>query len=167
MIGGLGVLFTSKVHAHNLDTRATSISFAKDFVQTMSSRAAGNFPLVQVGDEFWVVIKTTPGPGTNTGVGGYQTFYIPTGAQVVDAAYAQPSTSDPRGFIAIPMKGQSPIAIGDGPIGAKVAVGLTGYSYPLANVLGVNSAPVTAFTLRTPGLRSTATVRRFPGATRP
>ena len=144
MIGGLGVLFTSKVHAHNLDTRATSISFAKDFVQTMSSRAAGNFPLVQVGDEFWVVIKTTPGPGTNTGVGGYQTFYIPTGAQVVDAAYAQPSTSDPRGFIAIPMKGQSPIAIGDGPIGAKVAVGLTGYSYPLANVLGVNSAPVTA-----------------------
>ncbi len=130
--------------AHNLDTRATSISLAKDYVQTMATRAGNNQPAVQLNDEFWVLVKTTPGPGTNTGVGGYQTFYIPQGSQVVGAAYVRPTTSDPRGFIEIPMKAQSPIAIGDGPIGAKAAVGLTGFTYPSANILGVNQAPVTA-----------------------
>ncbi|MEI6653795.1 MAG: SdrD B-like domain-containing protein [Verrucomicrobiota bacterium] len=131
-------------HAHNLDTRATGISFAQDFLAQMSQRAAAHQSLMQVGDEFWVVAKTTPGPGTTTGVGGYQTFYIPSGMQVVDVAYVQPGPSDPRGFVSIPMKGQSPIAIGAGSIGAKVAVGLTGYTYPAANVLGINEAPVTA-----------------------
>ncbi|MEI6674443.1 MAG: SdrD B-like domain-containing protein, partial [Verrucomicrobiota bacterium] len=131
-------------HAHNLDTRATGISFAQDFLAQMSQRAAAHESLMQVGDEFWVVAKTTPGPGTTTGVGGYQTFYIPSGMQVVDVAYVQPSSNDPRGFFAIPMKGQSPIAIGAGSIGAKVAVGLTGYTYPAANVLGINEVPVTA-----------------------
>lgn len=130
--------------AHNLDTRATGIQFAQDFVQTMSQRAASRVPLVQVGDEFWITIKTTPGPGTTTGVGGYQTFYVPEGFQVIDAAYAQTSNTDPRGFIAVPMKGQSPIAIGAGPIGSNVGNGLTGFSYPAPNVLGINEAPVTA-----------------------
>ena len=130
--------------AHNLDTRATSISLAQDYLQTMTQRAGLNQPLMQVGDEFWVVIKTTPGPGTTTGVGGYQTFYVPNGAQVVNAAYVRPVATDPRGFVEIPMKGQSPIAIGAGSIGAKTAVGLTGYTYPSANILGVNEAPVTA-----------------------
>jgi len=94
-------------HGHNLDTRATGISIAPDFVQTMTSRAASSQPPVQVNDTFWIVMKTTPGPGTSTGVGGYQTFYVPPGMQVVDVAYIQPTSSDPRGFVAVPMKGQS------------------------------------------------------------
>ena len=130
--------------AHNLDTRATSISFDQQFVQLMSSRAGSNEQLVQVGDSFWVVIKTTPGPGTPTGVGGYQTFYVPPGMQIMDVAYVQPTTSNSLGFAVVPMKGQSPIAIGDGSIGAKTATGLTGYTYPVANILGINEAPVTA-----------------------
>ena len=64
----------STVRAHNLDTTATSVSFDNDFVRTMAQRAAVQAPLVQLNDEFWVLVKTTPGPGTNTGVGGYQTF---------------------------------------------------------------------------------------------
>ena len=64
--------------------------------------------------------------------------------EVIDVAYAQPSHIDARGFATIPMKGQSPIAIGAGAIGAKAATGLTGYTYPSANILGVNEAPVTA-----------------------
>jgi uncharacterized repeat protein (TIGR01451 family) len=133
-------------YGHNLDTRATSISFDQDFIQEMSIRAAANEQLVRVGDSFWVVIKTTPGPGTPTGVGGYQTFYVPPGMQVVDAAYVRPvaTTVDPLGFVPVPMKGQSPIAIGDGPIGAKTATGLTGYTYPVANILGIKENPVTA-----------------------
>ncbi len=73
----LATTFTAT--SHNLDTRATSIAFAKDFVAQMSSRAALMQQPVQIGDEFWVVLKTTPGPGTNIVVGGYQTFYVPDG----------------------------------------------------------------------------------------
>jgi len=109
------------VQAHNLDTRATSIAFDQQQLATMGVRAGLSQPLVQPGDKFWVLIKTTPGPGTDTGVGGYQTFYVPPGVRVHGAAYVRPVSTavDPRGFVEIPMKGQSPIAIGDGPIGAK------------------------------------------------
>ncbi|MEY4939163.1 MAG: hypothetical protein RIQ93_898, partial [Verrucomicrobiota bacterium] len=130
--------------AHNLDTRATGLRYSKDFLSVMASRSTANQALLQNSDEFWVVMKTTPGPGTVTGVGGYQTFYVPPGVAVTDVAYVKPSASDPRGFIPIPMNGQSPIAVGAGSAGAKAASGLTGFSYPSANILGVNEAPVTA-----------------------
>ncbi len=132
--------------AHNLDTRATSIHFGSDFLQTMATRAGLGQPLVQVGDKFWVVIKTVPGPGTETGVGGYQTFYVPPGVKVHSAAYVQqvPTSVDPRGFVEISMKGQSPIAIGDGPIGAKTDANLIGLTLPGVNGLGFNNAPVDA-----------------------
>jgi len=136
--------FVSSTLAHNLDTRATSIHYADDFIGVMGQRASANQGLVQVGDEFWVVIKTTPGPGTTTGVGGYQTFYVPPWAQVVDAAYVFADGADPRGFREIPMKGQSPIAIGAGPVGAKSTPELIGYSLPGLNGLDAAYAPVTA-----------------------
>lgn len=119
-----------RLWGHNLDTRATGISFADDFLHQMEQRAALNQQMVQVGDEFWVLIKTTPGPGTPTGVGGYQTYYIPPGVQVTDVAYALPTTNSPQGFIPIPMKGQSPIAIGTGPIGATTTPALIGLTLP-------------------------------------
>lgn len=132
--------------AHNLDTRATSIFFDQQMLAQMGARASVNAPLVQVNDEFWVILKTTAGPGTTTGVGGYQTFYVPPGVKVLDAAYVLPvpTTTDARGFIEIPMKGQSPIAIGDGPIGAKTTADLIGLTLPGVNGLGVNNAPLTA-----------------------
>ncbi|MEI6604795.1 MAG: SdrD B-like domain-containing protein [Verrucomicrobiota bacterium] len=132
---------------HNLDTRATGLSLAQDFVQTMTSRAAACQPLVQVNDTFWIVMKTTPGPGTSTGVGGYQTFYVPQGMQVVDVAYIQPTPCDQRGFVPVPMKGQSPIAIGDGSCGAKISVGLNPSSRPVIlgpNINGVSEPCVTS-----------------------
>ena len=132
------------LQAHNLDTISTSLQFAKDYIATMATRAAVKEPLIRVGDEFWVLMKTTPGPGTPSGVGGYTTFYLPAGYQVLDAAYVKLSAFDPRGFTPVPMKGQSPIAIGAGSIGGKAAVGLTGFHYPSANILGVNEDPVTA-----------------------
>jgi uncharacterized repeat protein (TIGR01451 family)/fimbrial isopeptide formation D2 family protein len=139
MLGGVSML-----QGHNLDTTSTYVNFAQDFISTMATRLSVGQNLIQVGDEFWVLMKTTPGPGTPSGVGGYTTFYLPAGYQVLDAAYVKLSAFDPRGFTPVPMKGQSPIAIGAGSIGGKAAVGLTGFHYPSANILGVNEDPVTA-----------------------
>jgi uncharacterized repeat protein (TIGR01451 family) len=136
--------FISPSRAHNLDTTATSISFASDFMTTMSQRAAMNQSLVQANDEFWVLLKTTPGPGTTTGVGGYQTFYVPNGIQVIEAAYVFPDATDPRGFRNIPMKGQSPMAIGNGSVGSASSPELIGFDLPGVNGLGYDTNPVNA-----------------------
>lgn len=136
------VLLGNQANAHNLDTTTTSISFAEDYVAQMSQRAAAQESLIQLGDEFWALLKTTPGPGTKTGVGGYQTFYVPEGVVVLDAAYVLPDPSDPRGFRNIPMKGQSPIAIGS--VGAASTPLLIGWELPGVNGLGFKSDPVTA-----------------------
>jgi uncharacterized repeat protein (TIGR01451 family) len=138
------ILTMPYVRAHNLDTTATSISFAQDFVQKMAQRAAAEQPLIQRDDEFWVMLKTTPGPGTTTGVGGYQTFYVPDGVIVTDAAYVFPDSSDPRGFRNIPMKGQSSIAIGNGSIGQSSSPEFIGWELPGLNGLGYKHASVTA-----------------------
>ena len=132
------------LQGHKLDTKSISIQFANDFIATMASRSTVGQSLLQIGDEFWGYTKTIPGPGTNTGVGGYTTFHQPAGYQVLDAAYVTHSNSDPRGFVPASMKGQSSIAIGAGQIAAKVAVGLTGYTYPNASILGINESLVTA-----------------------
>jgi uncharacterized repeat protein (TIGR01451 family) len=137
-------LLTVAVTAHNLDTTATSISFADDFVAIMAQRAAANDELIQQNDEFWVLLKTTPGPGTQTGVGGYQTFYIPNGIIATDAAYVFPDSSDPRGFRSIPMKGQSPIAVGNGSISPANSSAFIGWTLPGVNGLGVKHDPVTS-----------------------
>jgi uncharacterized repeat protein (TIGR01451 family) len=133
----------SNSFGHNLDTTATSISFADDFVAVMAQRAAAQQPLIQQNDEFWVLLKTTPGPGTNTGVGGYQTFYVPNGVIVTDAAYVFPDGADPRGFRNIPMKGQSPIAIGNGSISPATSAEFVGWQLPGENGLGLKHDPVT------------------------
>ncbi|MEI7865564.1 MAG: hypothetical protein WCI38_09350, partial [Chthoniobacterales bacterium] len=141
---GTLLLFSASSRAHNLDTASTAVQYADDFIATMKSRASNGQTLIQAGDEFWLSMKTTPGPGTTTGVGGYMTFYIPSGYQVADAAYVTPSSTDPRGFASASIQGQSPIAVGAGPVGAKVATGMTGYTYPSNNILGVNEAPITS-----------------------
>ena len=51
------------------------MQYSPDFIETMKTRATSSQALIQPGDEFWVSMKTTPGPGTTTGVGGYMTFY--------------------------------------------------------------------------------------------
>ena len=138
------VLLALPGYAHNLDTRSTNIAFANDFLATMTGRSVteSSQPLVRVGDSFWIYLKTTPGPGTGTGVGGYQTFYVPPGVRVVDAAYVTPDPSDPRGFRNIAMKGQSLIALGDGSGGSKTTPELIGYTLPGVNGLGLKFPPV-------------------------
>ncbi len=75
--------------------------------------------MLQGNDIVGLMIKVVPDSGTTTGVGGYVDFYVPNGVQVLDAAYVEPDGGG--GYDRAAMKGQSPIAIGDGPVGAKTA----------------------------------------------
>ena len=66
--------------------------------------------MLQPGDELGIIIKAVPDEGTTTGVGGYTTFYVPNGVQVVDAAYIMPGdlhADGITGFDKVPMKGQA------------------------------------------------------------
>lgn len=84
------VSFLPALQAHHLGNIVTSIFIDPSFLPTMSARAATNGPMLVVGDEFNIIMKATPDPaGTLTGVGGYQTFYIPNGMQVTGAIEMQ------------------------------------------------------------------------------
>jgi hypothetical protein len=50
----------------------------------------------------------------------------------------------PDGFRDLPLKGQSIMPIGSGPVGAKTTAELMGFAYSTGNLLAVNEAPVTA-----------------------
>ncbi len=109
--------------AHNLDSSMVSMYYDPATQALIDSRInnSGN-PLLQAGDTVGMIIKVIPDNGTANGVGGYVDFYIPNGVQVTDAAYVLPNNSG--GYDRVPMKGQSPIAIGDGPIGTNCTTAL-------------------------------------------
>ncbi|HOX04494.1 MAG TPA: SdrD B-like domain-containing protein [Candidatus Paceibacterota bacterium] len=142
---GLGL---NQARAHNLDQRFTYINLDPETLDMMRARVAAGQPAVQIGDTIGVILKSTPGPGTLTGVGGYLTFYLPTDGsfQVVGAEYLASDPSRPGYYMPVPIKGQSIIAIGSGPIGPATTLGLaSGGALTLGpNILGVTEATVTA-----------------------
>lgn len=120
---------TPTAEAHNLQTRMVYTFFDPETRQLLDTRMADPgwappTPLLQVGDELGVIIKVVPRDGTTTGVGGHIDFYVPNGVQVVDVGYVVPDGLG--GFVKVAMKGQSPIAIGAGPIGPKTTAQLVG-----------------------------------------
>jgi uncharacterized repeat protein (TIGR01451 family) len=153
--------------AHHLEAVMDYMFFDQATQDTLDARIAGGWvpgtPLLQVNDQLGFVIKAIPATinnaagaphdpggnpvtpaGTTTGVGGYIDFYVPNGVTVVDVGYLVPNGSG--GFNKVDMKGQSLIAIGDGPIGAKVSPGnlfLNGLTLG-PNVNGVSSPTVNA-----------------------
>ncbi len=126
--------------AHNLQTRMVYMFFDPDTQACLDARIAGTplpagcaplptgwapgDPLLQPGDEVGVIIKVVPRDGTTTGVGGHIDFYIPNGVQVTDVGYVVPNGAG--GYDKVAMKGQSPIAIGAGPVGPKTTAQLIG-----------------------------------------
>ncbi|MFT5408799.1 MAG: putative repeat protein (TIGR01451 family) [Verrucomicrobiales bacterium] len=143
-----GVWGLDSVHAHNLDQRDTYIAFDTATLSVMRARHDANnadadpgndVPLIQKNDVVGVILKSTPGPGTDTGFGGYLTFYIPEGTQVVGAAYVQPDGAG--GFNTASLKGPSIAPIGSGPVGATNTPTLAGLMLG-PNVLGVTAESV-------------------------
>lgn len=139
---------SAPVSAHNLQTRMV-YAFLDPATQTLlDNRINGGWmpgtPILQVNDEVGLIVKVVPRDGTTTGVGGHIDVYVPNGVQVSDAAYLLPNGAG--GYDRVPMKGQSPIAIGDGPIGAKATTQLIGLPAVGPNVLGVTDNPVVSAT---------------------
>lgn len=132
----LGLAFVASVSTslgHNLDQHADYIGFDQDTLLRMQTRQANGEALIQEGDIVGLVIKATPTVGTPTGAGGYSTFLIPVGSQVVGAQYGRVDQSGK--FVTIPMKGQSILALGDGSVGAKAQISLKGLELG-PNILG-------------------------------
>ena len=112
---------------HNLQTKMVYMFFDPVTQAMLDARIptiTPPTPLLRVGDELGLIIKVVPRDGTTTGVGGYIDFYVPNGTSVVDVAYVEPNAGG--GYDRVGMKGQSLIAIGDGPIGAKTTPGVDG-----------------------------------------
>jgi uncharacterized repeat protein (TIGR01451 family) len=144
---------TPTAEAHNLQTKMVYMFLDPDTQSMLDNRIAGppawtpGTPLLQVNDVIGLIIKVVPRDGTTTGVGGHIDFYVPNGATVIDTAYLLPGDSVAdgiTGYDKVPMKGQSLIATGAGPIGAKATTqlidptGWTGYT----NILSVTETPV-------------------------
>jgi uncharacterized repeat protein (TIGR01451 family) len=151
---GLGALLLvaclglSPAWAHNLQTKYVYMFPDPNTQQLLDSRA-GSTDLIQVGDEIALIAKLIPRDGTTTGVGGHVDFYIPNGVQVVDVAYLLPGDSVAdgiTGYDRISMKGQSLIATGAGPVGARTTAELGTLAGPYTNINGVTADPVVAGT---------------------
>ncbi|MCI5223710.1 MAG: hypothetical protein D3924_13835, partial [Candidatus Electrothrix sp. AR4] len=152
------LLFTGtldqQVFAHNLQTKFVYMFFDPDTIDLLSDRMSGASwappePLLKVGDELGMIIKLVPRDGTTTGVGGHLDFYVPDGITILDTAYIQQTDNDTTdgitGYDKIPMKGQSPIATGSGPVGAGSTTELIGLNTTYSdyiNYLGINEDPV-------------------------
>ena len=149
----LPVLLASPARAHNLDASAVYAAFDQNTQTLLDQRIDGGWtpgnPLLQNGDELGIVIKAIPDNGTNTGVGGYTTFYIPDGVQVVDAAYLMPGSNPSDGidgYDKVPIKGQAlmpNVGAGGNPtvslVGLVRGPNIAGVTAPLVNALNVNN----------------------------
>jgi hypothetical protein len=133
--------------AHNLGQEATFLNFDRPTLDQFAVRAATSQPLVKAGDVVGMVLKSTPGPGTATGAGGYMTFYLPGGVQVVGVDYVREDPAQPGSYNVYPLPGPAIMPIGAGPIGPTCPASppnanLRGVTLG-PNVLGVSEKPVT------------------------
>ena len=137
--GLLASLWLSHAKGHNLDQRADFIGFDDVTLARMQQRQAAGQALIQVGDVVGLIVKASPTVGTPTGAGGYTTFFVPVGTQVVGAQYGRIDSSGR--FMEMPMKGQSLVALGDGARGAASQNSLKGLELG-PNILGVKALTV-------------------------
>lgn len=171
--GPLPDLGPETASAHNLDAGVVYVYFDENTQKMIDDRILGLDPCfpsytppdpilkgpglcedgitAHPGDDLGLIIKAVPDNGTETGVGGYSTYYVPNGVQVIDAAYVLPG-SDPSdgidGYDKVAMKGQAQMpAVG---AGGESTVSLVGFGPPdigygpKTNILGQTSNYVTA-----------------------
>lgn len=85
LVVGISVL-SGELHAHSVAQVQTTKYFAPETVDLITSRAAAGQPGLVVGDTVNYIVQFTPvANGSNIGVQGYVTDYIPPGTEVVGA----------------------------------------------------------------------------------
>jgi len=131
-------------HAHNLDQVNTYLAFDNTTVSRLEARFAENEPLIQAEDEIGLIFKSTPGPGTTYGAGGYFTFYIPPGTQVIGVDYGRPNGTG--GYTVLPIKPPAEMSLGAGSVSSSSTTALTGLT------LGPNINGQTATTVTSSGV---------------
>jgi uncharacterized repeat protein (TIGR01451 family) len=142
LLGFLAVLLCAgTVVAHNLDQANTHLGFDDTTVDRLENRFIAGQPLIQMDDELNLIFKSTPGPGTNVGAGGYFTFYIPPGTQVIGVDYGRPNGTG--GFTVLPLKPPAEMPLGDGAISSSVTSALNGLVLG-PNITGQSAAAVAA-----------------------
>ncbi len=128
------------VTAHYLNVTQAWALFDQDTLDTIAARAAANDqPLVRAGDEITLIMKAFPDDGTNFGAGGYMTFFIPEGTQVLDTAYVWPDGTG--GYTEIPVKQPSPTDDDAGDRGTDSIPELIGLNFG-PNAIGRTEAAV-------------------------
>lgn len=150
------VLGLGEIRAHNLDQRNTSIAFDPPTIGVMATRSAASQPLIKGDDVLGVICKSTPGPGTRTGAGGYLTFFIPPGTQVQRVEYVIPDGAG--GYQSVPLKPPAPLPLGAGPIAPATTTALKGL------ILGPNVTGQSAATVNGSGVH-TGTIAGLYGDT--
>jgi len=136
--------FTYSSFAHNVDQRMAWMFFDQATIDLIKANVdAGKAPVNQ-NDELGIIIKNLPMPsGATTGVGGYIDFYIPVGTQITDVGYVWPNSGTAGVYDRIPMKGQSVMSLGYGPIGPAITPALVGLTLG-PNYLGKTGNAVSA-----------------------
>ena len=89
IIGFFFGLLAAAASGHNLDMRTDYLGYDQDTLNMLQARAAAGQILLQPGDTVGLVMKATPNSGTPTGAGGYSTFFIPVGTQLMKADYGR------------------------------------------------------------------------------
>ena len=135
VVWGGGVL----AWAHNLDQVNTHLRFDLDTINQIESRFVAGETLLRADDEIGVIFKSTPGPGTNVGAGGYFTFYIPEGTQVTGVEYGTISSNGH--FIPTPLRQPAPMPLGSGSIAPEVTSALANLNLG-PNILGQSAQAV-------------------------
>jgi uncharacterized repeat protein (TIGR01451 family) len=127
--------------AHNLDQVNTHLRFDLPTLNLLESRFLQGETLIQEGDQLGLIFKSTPGPGTNIGAGGYFTFYIPEGTQVTGVDYGTLNSSG--SFSVQPLKPPATMPLGDGDQGSATTSSLVGLTLG-PNITGQTAATVDA-----------------------
>src|SRR3972149_9115539 len=97
------------VRADSVAQVQTSIFMAPETVDFLKQKALLGSPGLAVGDTYSYIAQFTPVPNhSNNGLGGYLTFYVPGGSEVIGAAIVKPNVFGGYDAIAPSLPGPGP-----------------------------------------------------------
>ena len=107
---------SAQVYAHSVAQVQTTKYFAPETVQELIDKANAGVPSLQIGDIISYIVEFTPvANGSNIGVQGYVTDYVPLGTEVVAASIVSKDGLGNFNDVAPSLPGNSPVGWGARP----------------------------------------------------